>query len=84
MRRGVGLQAVLDVVDDVGRGEHDLLCEVAQRHVQHQRIVVENHDRSLTCGALATVAKTTKSLDRINCSTLSCTVIGPAVPDRSK
>jgi hypothetical protein len=38
----------------------------------------------LTCGALATVAKTTKSLDRINCSTLSCTVIGPAVPDRSK
>src|SRR5208282_4310376 len=30
MRRGAGLQAVLDVVDDVDRGEQDLRCEVAQ------------------------------------------------------
>ena len=41
VRRGVGLQTVLDIVDDVGRGEQDLGREVAQRHVQHQRVVLE-------------------------------------------
>src|SRR6266700_786673 len=41
MRRGVGLQTVLDVIDKVGRGEHDLRCEVAQRYMQYHRIVCE-------------------------------------------
>ena len=41
VRRGASLQAVLDVVHDVGRGEQDLRREVAQRHVQHQRVVLE-------------------------------------------
>src|SRR5918999_3618480 len=34
VRRGVGLEAVLDVVDDVRRGQHDLGREIAQRHMQ--------------------------------------------------
>ena len=66
VRRRVGLQAVLDVVDDVGRGEQDLRRQVAQRHVQHQRVVREPR-QSCTCGAPATVAKTTRSLERISC-----------------
>src|SRR4051812_34945711 len=32
---------MLDVIDEVRRGEYDLRREVTQRNVQHQRIVVE-------------------------------------------
>ena len=39
--RGVGFQAVFDVIDHVGRGQDYLWREVPQRHVEHQRIVGE-------------------------------------------
>ena len=41
VRRRIGLQAVLDVVDDVRRVEQNVRREVAQRHVQDERVVVE-------------------------------------------
>src|SRR4029450_11773534 len=43
-----------------------------------------NHHPSQTCGSAATVANTTKSLDRTNPSAPSCTLTRPVVPDRSK
>ena len=41
MRRRIGFLAVFDIVDDVGCGEQDLRCEVAQGHVQDHWMVIE-------------------------------------------
>src|SRR5215475_6294470 len=41
VRRRVGLHAVVDVVEDVGRPKQDLRREVAKRHVQYHWIVVK-------------------------------------------
>ena len=41
MWRSVGFEAMLHVIDNVGRSENDLRCEVSERYVEHQWIVFE-------------------------------------------
>src|SRR5437867_5777110 len=47
MGRGVRLHDVLDVVHHVLRPEEDLGCEIAERNMQHQRVVLEEDRKSV-------------------------------------
>src|SRR5438094_6260242 len=73
MGGGVGLHDVLDVVNHVLRSQEYLGCEIAQRNMQHHRVVLEERG-AVTCGVEATVVKTIKSEARRSCATSGTTV----------
>ena len=74
---------MLHIIHNIGGGEQNLRCQVPQRHMQHHRMVRKPR-HSPIWGSAATVAKTTRSLDRINSSALSYTLTRPVVSDCSK